>query len=401
MTILANYKMIGGIHPETAALKNALAHAGVVAPHTGKPFSEAMILGIGGGLGIGYILWEFKAHNLKILVIAFRKDWQYPVRFMQAVCERLNVACSVLETTGKGTAAKQLHDALERGIAPIAWVDRAHMPYLQLREDLKGHMTHIVVVYGVDGENVLVDDLSAQPFTVPAEIFADGRNRIVSVKNRLLLVHADPLKPIDLPAAIMGGIQDAIEHLGGASDSFSLPAIRKWARLITDDKNAKGWRKVFADRIGLFSNLYSINEGIELSGTGGGAMRGLYADFLTEAAPIVNKPALNDAAERYRSLARQWSDLADTALPDDVPALRETKLLLRQKYDAMAAKGASALAELQPVSARLAALEMENNVAFPADDARVEALFETLGKKLTTIYEAEVKALDTLRAAVA
>ena len=57
--ILSNYQQFGGQHPETAGYKNILAYQGVKAPHTGKPFSEAMLLGIGGGLGAGYILWEF------------------------------------------------------------------------------------------------------------------------------------------------------------------------------------------------------------------------------------------------------------------------------------------------------------------------------------------------------
>ena len=36
---------------------------GPARPHTGQPLSEAMVLGAGGGLGAGYILWEFKAHD--------------------------------------------------------------------------------------------------------------------------------------------------------------------------------------------------------------------------------------------------------------------------------------------------------------------------------------------------
>ena len=51
------------MHPDTAAVANVLAHHGVVAGHTGEPLSEAMVLGIGGGLGAGYILWEFEAHG--------------------------------------------------------------------------------------------------------------------------------------------------------------------------------------------------------------------------------------------------------------------------------------------------------------------------------------------------
>jgi hypothetical protein len=47
--ILDGYEPRGGKHPETAALKNVLAYHGVTAPHTGQPFSEEMLLGVGEG----------------------------------------------------------------------------------------------------------------------------------------------------------------------------------------------------------------------------------------------------------------------------------------------------------------------------------------------------------------
>jgi len=73
--IINSYKLLGGKHPETATMKNTLAALGVKAPHTGKPFTEKMLLGIGGGLGMGYILWEFKKHDSAILVMAFQNKW--------------------------------------------------------------------------------------------------------------------------------------------------------------------------------------------------------------------------------------------------------------------------------------------------------------------------------------
>lgn len=44
----------GGLHPETAAVANVLANLGV-SSSIGEPLTEAAILGIGGGLGAGYI----------------------------------------------------------------------------------------------------------------------------------------------------------------------------------------------------------------------------------------------------------------------------------------------------------------------------------------------------------
>jgi hypothetical protein len=48
--ILSEYKQLGEKHPETAGYANILACQDVLVPYAGQPFSEEMILGIGGGL---------------------------------------------------------------------------------------------------------------------------------------------------------------------------------------------------------------------------------------------------------------------------------------------------------------------------------------------------------------
>ena len=65
------YRLRGGVHPETANIANVLHHHGF-------PISEAMVLGIGGGLGAGYILWEFAAHDQpSTSSLGFRNRWNY------------------------------------------------------------------------------------------------------------------------------------------------------------------------------------------------------------------------------------------------------------------------------------------------------------------------------------
>lgn len=102
--LISSYKHLGGKHPETATIRNALAALGVKAPHTGKPFTEEMLLGIGGGLGFGYILWEFKKYESAILAMAFQNKWHYPVKFTSNLCERLGIKPVFKETAGQGIA---------------------------------------------------------------------------------------------------------------------------------------------------------------------------------------------------------------------------------------------------------------------------------------------------------
>jgi hypothetical protein len=397
MTTLPNYQQTGGIHPETAGLANVLAAKGIVAPHTGRPYTEAMLLGIGGGLGFGYILWEFQAHQIKVLVLAFQNNWQYPVKFYETLCGRLGLTFSLHETGSRRAADGALLDALARGTPVIAWVDRASMPYLQLPEMMIGHIGHFVTVCGLDDNQVLIDDLAARPLPVPAEAFAAARARIGSYKNRLLMVEG-AATGIDLEAAIKEGIAYCVEHLGSGSESFSLPAIRKWARTMTDEKNKKGWPRVFQARRGLYSTLASLFEVIELQGEPGG-LRGLYADFLLEAAAVINKPGLKEPAGHYAALAAQWHALAEEALPDAVPQFRRAKLLLRERNDVLL-QGGDAWRATQATSEELRALRTEGNLNFPLNDEEVAGLFATLQMRLLAIYKAEVEALEALRGQV-
>lgn len=398
MPTVERYIQFGGKHAETASFTNVMAAQGILAPHTGKPFTEAMMLGIGGGLGAGYILWEFKAHHAKILVFGWQNRWQYTMQIYEKLSERLNLTPTFHEAGSPKAAAKILDEALVAGKPAVAWVDRAHMPYLQLPEALKAHIGHLISIYAVEDGVVWVDDLADKPFPVSVEIMAAGRGRISSYKNRLLTVSSNGAP--DLRAAIMSGIQDEIEHLSQPSDSFSLPTFRKWGKMMTDRKNAKGWHVVFRDRRGLYGALKSIYEGVELNSRGGGGLRGLYADFLDEAADVIGKPALHESAVLYRALAAQWSAFADSALPDYVGAFGETKTLLRQRHDLLMAKGGDSFSEIQPLTARLDALYGEYHRAFPMSDGEIDTLFNTLGEQLLVLYKAETEALAALKTAV-
>jgi hypothetical protein len=400
MPLIPNYDHVGGVQPETASFTNILRAKRITAPHTDQPYSEAMILGLSGGLGAGYILWEFKEHrnqqNIKVLVLAFKNRWQYPMRYFQALADRLGLAISMPETGSTKVALKSLTGALEADNPVVAWVDGASMPYFQMPPNMMGHTGHFVGICGTDGGAYLIDDLAPRPFRVDAEVLEAARGRIGSFKNRLVIVEGRSAE-VPLSEAIMLGLEDCITHLSSDSDSFSLPTIRKWARLITDSKNAKGWQKVFADRRGLFSTLISLFEAIALQGAPGG-LRGMYADFLREANPIVGKPALLEAAAQYDALADQWDALADEALPDAVPLFADTKRLLRER-DTILKQGGDAWRTTEALTQQLRAHRSEGNLHLPLSDAEVTDLFAALQSRLSGIYVAEVTARDVLRGA--
>src|SRR4029453_5704908 len=117
----SEYLLLGGAHPDTHAIAGVLANRGLVAPHTGQPLSEAMVLGVGGGLGAGYILWEFKARDSRSLVLGFRNNWQYPDRWALKACARLGVPADLHETGSPRRAAEELAAAVGHGVPSIVW----------------------------------------------------------------------------------------------------------------------------------------------------------------------------------------------------------------------------------------------------------------------------------------
>ena len=397
---LEKYPLQTGLHPDTAVLRNILAFQGVKAPHTRLPFSEAMLLGIGGGLGMGYILWEFKGNDSRILVLGFRNNWQYPEKFMQNLCGRLNIAVRIQETSGRKQAATDLMGTLENGQPAMIWLDLQGLPYLALPEGLSGQIRHVVGVFGIEGEGerFWLDDRAPEAFQIDGEALASARGRIVSYKNRLMTFEA--LGEIDLESAIQAGLEDAVVHLGSHSDSFSLPAIRKWGRLITDGSYKKGWKTVFADGRYLYGNLKSIFLHTLPTWSDGGTLRGLYADFLEEAAWILDNPALLGVAERYRSLEVLWRSLGEAALPEDVPAFAQIKALEKHKLSTLVEKGGSGLEEYRKLKPLISEIQQGFNEHFPLEDSAVNDLLTNLQNQLMGVYQAELTANQELNRAI-
>ena len=397
------YALRGGLHPDTAAIANVLAHHGIVVD--GQPISEALVFGVGGGPGAGYILWEFAERNSKDLTLGFRNQWQYPDRWLEKTLGRLGVRFDVHYTTGRKGAAARLTAELAAGRPCFIRPDWALIGYWGLPESYSGRGGHPVVAYRAEADVVLVDDRNVSPLSVDREKLDTARDRVTSYRNALHTI--DPataaIKPETLRSAVESGLADFVEHLGARSDSFSLPAWRKWSRLLTDTRNTKAWPNVFADRQGLAGALLSTWEGVMPMGMDGGHLRDLTADFLNEAADLLGDDRLRGSAIDFREAAVAWQHVAATALPDNVPEFVRLRELTSQIRESAAdpatvdptSDGVAAAAE------ELWALRRRLDRGFPLDDRAVGALFEALSAGIARVFELETAAAANLRKVVA
>ena len=135
-------------------------------------------------------------------------------------------------------------------------------------------------------------------------------------------------------------------------------------------------------------------------GAADGAERGLYADFLLEAAQILKRPALKEAAEKFRESHTLWLAFADALLPDDVPLLGESKKLIQKKHDLFIDKGETALPEIKQINARLNELLSQSEKDFPLSQDQAADLRANLRDTLLKIKMAEEQAVDLLQRAI-
>ena len=399
----SGYRMRGGLHPETATIANVLANRGVVSGITGEPLTEGAILGIGGGLGAGYILWEFKRHDAPVLTLGFRNQWQYPPRWTVKTLDQLAIDAAVHETGGAKGAKDALDARLDAGLPVIATVDPQELRTWGLPDAMSGYGGLVVVVIERTADGAyLVDDRGRSPFVVPADILAAARGRVGSYKHRIVALPTTPgpLPADRLRAAIRTGLEDQVEHLRASSDSFSLPAWRKWARLLTDQRNAKAWPRVFADGVGLFGALSAIHEDVDGGvGPGGGHLRELYADFLDEAAAALDTQALGDAAKAWRAVADRWEELADAAVPTDLDGAVDAVEAAEHLHAAVMA-GEAGRSRVMAAAETVWSIRERYAEAFPLPPERIVAILEDLGERVGAIHEAEVDALEMTARAI-
>ena len=114
LVVDAGWALRGGTDPDAAALANVLAHRGVTGPD--GPLTEPLLFLVGGGLGAGYILWEFAHDDSRVVVLGFTHSWQYFDRRLATTVDRLGLDVAWSRTGGAAGAAGALASTLPPAI---------------------------------------------------------------------------------------------------------------------------------------------------------------------------------------------------------------------------------------------------------------------------------------------
>jgi len=390
-----------GLHYETGSVHNILALQGIQMPHTKSAPSEALLLGLCGGITFGYFSFAYKGLDPHVALLT--RNTFDP---LEKLLNNLGVVRTVKQTTDPSKAEKNLYDALDNGQPVLVWADQISLPYNTYDGMLGDEMYMMIplVVFGYDAQKGTVDiaDQSRKPMKIDASILTHARARVKKEKFRqmtLTLPSFDKLTQ-GVSTALRASIQSFhTSPVKGYTTNFGFAAYQRWADALIKHKDKQSWDKVFPAGRPMFAGLASAFERIELIGTGGASSRPLFGDFLDEASLILNNPALRDSSAEIRALTPLWTALDMALLPDELPLFKETRLLLLKKQDLFWQKGDEAIKEISNIHARLKAIRAAMEKEFPLSDAEVLDLKLNLRSHILQIHAAEKKAITELERA--
>ena len=381
-----------GDHPETAALVRLLAHAGIAGPR--GPATEALVLGLGGGIGAACFTFEYKGHTPSFYVATrCEPQYAYGPDFLVTAAKRLGATCTIVEASTPAAGAKKL---AATQLPAIAWLDLGSLPWSRRLGGAAelGAMPHVVVIESIEDGVAIVRDTPARPFALALAELGAARKKLRVGKQRLLTIAAGetpdwPEVFRDAIAACAAGLRGKTKIKGPMAKNFGVGGLRRWAKALVDPKDAKAWSRVFPPAAAPAGLAWS-RHWIEHAGTGGAAFRPMYAEFLDVAAKVIGAPTLTTLAREYRTLGTAWRAFGASLLAP-FPEIRRAQDARHEAFrdgDLEAIHAAEAKVVAATKAARI-------------DEAALGAHYRNLGDELAAIVDAEEACAERLAAAKA
>lgn len=403
MPKLTDYQSFAGRHWETGSIHNHWAYRRFHAPHTQQPYSEALLMGISGGIVMGYFSFAYEGYDPHVAILT--RNTFDP---LDTILTRLGVEQIILQSAKPEKATRNLIESLNEGVPPLVWADQYSLPYNALPHDAgMWHMAPLVV-YGYDdsADQTWIADRSSSPLITTTAAFDAARGRIKQDRHKLLILELPDANKV--VAAVTAGIWSCIKLFTekppkGGRDNFGFAAYQRWSDLLTKPKQRLSWETEFPAGRKMLAALTSTFNMVALFGQEGVSMdaeRGRYADFLEEAALLLKKPALNQVAVQFRQSGEAWCELALQLLPDQVPLLQETRHLMVRRHRAFLEAGNASLEQLHAIDKRIAAIQAEVTDHFPLNDEEVRDLRTTLARQVLQIRDLEMRAIEMLTTAM-
>jgi hypothetical protein len=383
--VIDGFKTLGGKHCWSQAVRSVLNFHEI-------DMSEEMVFGLSGGLS--FIYWYGKGMPAPFIGGRYGKG-NGPIT---DTFRRIGGGAIVKETSSAATAEKDLLVLLKHLEPAIVFVDMAYLPYMMMPDD--AHFGgHTIVVHGIRSNGTAtVSDRSVIPFELNQLDLQKARGSKfppLQPKNKILLP-SYPEEVVDLGPGIKESIMNSCDSmLDPAISNLGCKGIRKWS------SEVRRWPTTFKG-MELFGCLLNLFIYIEVGGTGGGAFRPMYADFLKEAAGITREPELSALATQIRDCGKQWSEIAKAAMPDDWGTLAQARHLIVKKNDLFEREGPQARDEILGINRELDEILMRDiKKEFETlDRAKADYLMGDLSQRILELEGNERAAFVSLKEVV-
>ncbi len=297
-----------GRHCASTGLCNLVNYHGI-------ELSEPMCFGLGAGLGIWYISFPGISPSRMVHV----RSLDIEARFF----DRIGHPFAWEQFKTPEESEQVLCERLDFGVPAILQTDIFHLPYYDSNTHYPGH---VITVWGYDKvEKVffVTDTERDAVLMVPFEKMREARfskDGLLNIQGNLFAPQRLPV-PECMPDIILQAIRENSQVIIEGYDELSemdgvaggLGAFEKWEEEIRKWKDLKDWR--WAARF-----TYQTTE---KRGTGGGAFRLMYADFLNEAAEYVPEISSNGLPQQMHDIGLAWRELSmvlkktsDKSVPD-------------------------------------------------------------------------------------
>lgn len=289
--LITHWKHTPGRHCGSTALSN-LMH------FYGHPLSEAICFGLGAGLGFFYLKGDYFNPTRALMT---RSAGLEPNFF-----EAISVPFSWREEANNAKALSIAQKFIDSNIPVMLQTDIYYIDYYNSKTHFNGH---IVVLCGYDDEKGTAyisdthwNEIQELPFS-SLEKARTSKSPPMMLENNYFEV--DKINSsFDLKPAIRTALIKQAEDMLADSEAFGHYGVGG-ITAVADDfatwASVKDWK--WAAR---FS--YQI---IEKRGTGGGAFRLMYSEFLKEAEEYIKELKSGEMSGKMRKIADKWTKLAD------------------------------------------------------------------------------------------
>ena len=304
--IIEEFIPLSGKNDITTAIREVIKYYGV-------DLSEEMLFGLGGGLHFFY----FNMRSLPHPVIGAR---MMPRKFEENLARNSHINIQIKKTDDEKSAWNLLRSKLILNHPVIVYVEMAELDYLHMPPDQR-FGSHCVTVFGFDEDEqvVYISDRDQVGFPITVSSYEQPKSfHIIPIAelSKARISKLEPFPPENIwleiewnyyhfltRSQIISAIKEnMIQFLNAPNPREGLRAIQSFAHSM--DK----WKDWSAERL----NRAALNAFImidQIGGSGGGAYRKMYGQFLLEAAHQASAPAFGAIGEQYLILSDHWDEV--------------------------------------------------------------------------------------------